>query len=128
MKKVMTILAAGILVLFIGNPTSASGDGGDMDSSGGKAAMAEAIEHAEEAKSHKAHTNHIRDHAKESLEYVKKAEIAAIESENTAGRAHISEAIQHLVEAIKHADMGHAQIASEHVTDALHEMYQFMEK
>ena len=71
MKKVMTILTAGILVLFFINPISASGYGGGNDSSGGKVAMAEAIEHA---------------------------------------------------------DMGHTQIASELVTDALQEMYQFMEK
>lgn len=128
MKKIIAILGAGILVFFFNNPINASGYSGETDSSGGKAAMAEAIEHAEEAKSHKAHADHIHDHAKESLEYVKKAEMAAIESGNTEGRVHITEAIQQLVEAIKHADMGHTRIASEHVAGALHEMYQFMEK
>ena len=128
MKNIFTILAAGILALFISNSINASGYGGGTDSSGGKESMAEAIEHAEEAKSHKAHADHIHDHAKESLEYVKKAEIEAIEGGNTAGRVHITEANQHLVEAIKHADKGHAHIASEHVADALQEMYQFMEK
>lgn len=90
--------------------------------------MAEAIEHAKEAKTHKAHVDHIIEHAKMSLEYVKKAEIEVIEHENNKGRVHITESIQHLVEAIRHAKMGHTAIATEHIADALEQMNKFLIK
>ena len=47
MKNIFTILAAGILVLFLSNPVSAEDYFGETDSAGGKDAMAEAIKHAE---------------------------------------------------------------------------------
>lgn len=127
MKNISTILAAGILVLFFSSQISASGFLGETES-GGAGFIAEAIEHAETAKSHKAHANHIHDHAKMSLEYVKKAEAEAIEHGNIKGRVHITAAIQHLVKAIKHAEIGHAHIASEYVADALEDMRQFSTK
>jgi flavodoxin len=125
MKNISTILVAGILALFFSSQISASGFFGDTES-GGADYMAEAIEHAEEATEHKAHAEHIHKHAKKSLKYVKKAEMEAIEHGNTEGRTHITASIQHLVEAIKHAEMGHASIAVEYVTDALIDMRQFM--
>ena len=128
MKNISTILAAGILAFFFSSQVSASGYLGETESGGGAGFMAEAIEHAEEAKSHKAHADHIHKHAKKSLEYVKKAEIEAIEYGNTEGRVHITESIQHLVEAIRHAKKGHADIAGEHLADALEEMRQFTTK
>ncbi len=124
MKNSSTILAAGILVIFFSSQISASGLIGDIEAEGASF-MAEAIEHAEEAKKHKAHADHIHKHAKKSLKYVKKVEMKAIEYENTKGRAHITAAIQHLVEAIKHAKIGRAHIASEYVADALEDMRQF---
>ncbi len=127
MKNISTILAAGILALFFSGQINASGYSGETES-GGVGFMAEAIEHAKEAKSHKAHANHIHKHAKKSLEYVQKAEIEAIEHGNTEGRVYITESIQHLVEAIRHAKMGHTDIAGEHIADALEEMHQFTSK
>lgn len=127
MKNISTILAAGILVLFFSSQISASGFLGETES-GGAGFIAEAIEQAKTAKSHKAHANHIHYHAKRSLEYVKKAEIEAIEHGNTKGRVHITAAIQHLVKAIKQAKIGHAHIASEYVADALEDMRQFSTK
>ncbi len=127
MKKLSTILAAGILAFFFSSQIGASGIFAQTGT-GGTSFMAEAIEHAEIARKHKAHAEHIHDHAKESLEYVKKAEIEAIEHRNTEGRVHITSAIQHLVEAIRHAKIGHATIASEYVTDALEDMQKFMTK
>jgi hypothetical protein len=125
MKNISTILAAGVLAFFFSSQISASGIF-SKTGTGGTSSMAEAIEHAEIAKKHKAHAEHIHDHAKESLEYVKKAEIEAIEHGNSKGRVHITSAIQHLVEAIRHAKIGHAAIAVEYVTDALEDMHQFM--
>lgn len=127
MKNISTILAVGILALFFSGQINASGYSGETES-GAVGFMAEAIEHAKEAKSHKAHANHIHKHAKKSLEYVKKAEIEAIEHGNTEGRVYITESIQHLVEAIRHAKMGHTDIAGEHIADALEEMHQFASK
>jgi len=125
MKNGIIILVSIMLVLFFSGQVVASDTPGDMDP-GGVRSMAEAIKHAETAKTHKAHADHIHEHAKESLKYVKKAEMEAHEHGNTAGKEHITESIQHLVEAIKHAEMGHARIAAAHVEDALVEMYQFM--
>ncbi len=125
MKNILTIFITGILVLLFNSQISAF-DFLDETGPGGVGYMAEAMEHAETAKSHKAHPKHIHDHAKESLEYVKKAQIEAIEHGNIKGRKHITAAIQHLVKAIEHADIGHAHIASEYVADALEDMRQFM--
>ena len=126
MKNILSILIPGILIFFFSSEISASGE--ETKSAGGIGFMTEAIKHAEIAKTHKAHAEHIRQHAKMSLKYVKKAEIEAIEDGNTMGRTHITESIRHLVEAISHAKMGHTDIASEHVTDALEEMRRFTTK
>nr|HQU62428.1 small metal-binding protein SmbP [Nitrosomonas sp.] len=66
------------------------------------------------------------DHAKMSLEYVKKAEIEAHKKNREEGKSHIAGAIQHLVKAIEHAEMGHSRIAGEHIEDALLEMQQYV--
>ncbi|SEQ91444.1 Small metal-binding protein [Nitrosomonas sp. Nm51] len=127
MKNLSACLVAGIFTLFLSYPINAS-DFLDTEFDGGKSLMLEAIEHAKTAKSHKAHADHILEHAKESLEYVKKAEIAAIEQNNTEGRVHITESIQQLVETINHAKEGHTLIATEHLTGALQAMRQFVEQ
>lgn len=122
MKNIPSILIASMLALFLIGEISASGN---TESEKAITFMAEAIKHAEMAKTHKAHAEHIHQHAEASLEYVKKAEAEAIENENTGGRGHITESLRHLVQAINHAKAGHADIASEHITDALEEMRQF---
>jgi len=127
MNKLTIILAATLLALFLSSPITASDSPGDMDP-GGVLSMAEAIKHAETARTHKAHAEHIHEHAKESLKYVKKAEMEAYEHGNTAKKQHITESIQHLIEAIKHAEMGHTRIANTHIEDALLEMNQFMDQ
>lgn len=124
MRNILSILPAGILLLFFSSGISALEYSGKTES-GGVDSMLEAIKHAEIARTHKAHAEHILKHAEKSLEYVKRAEIETIESGNDKGRAHITESIRHLVEAINHAKMGHADIASEHITDALEKMHQF---
>lgn len=128
MKNISTILAAGIFAIFFSSQIVASGYLEKTESGEEAGFMAEAIEHAEEAKTHKAHVDHVIEHAKMSLKYVKKAEIEAIELGDNKGRVHITGSIQHLVEAIRHAKMGHAEIAVEHVSDALEEMRQFISK
>ncbi|MCP5242670.1 MAG: hypothetical protein H6940_04425 [Burkholderiales bacterium] len=125
MKNLPTCLAIGIFTLFFSHSLNASDFSGSK-SDGGKTFMLEAIEHAKTAKSHKAHADHIHEHAKKCLEFVKKAEIAAIEQNNTEGRAHITTSIQHLIEAIRHAENGQAHIATEHLEDALQAMHQFV--
>ena len=125
MRNIPFILIAAMLALFLIGEISASGIPGNTESGKAAAFMAEAIKHAEMAKTHKAHAEHIHKHAEASLEYVKKVEAEVIENENGGGREHITESIRHLVQAINHAKVGHADIASEHVTDALEEMRQF---
>lgn len=125
MRNIPSILIAAMLALFLIGEIGASGNPGDTESGKATAFMVEAIKHAEMAKTHKAHAEHIHKHAEASLEYVKKAEAEAIENENSGGRVHITESIRHLVQAINHAKAGHADIASEHVTDALEEMRRF---
>jgi len=124
MRNILSILATGILVLFFSSGIYALEYSAKTESVG-LDSMLEAIKHAEMAKTHKAHAEHILKHAEKSLDYVKKAEIETIEFGHDKGRAHITESIRHLVEAISHAKMGHADIASEHITDALEEMHQF---
>lgn len=85
MNRLIIILAATMLALFFSSQINASDSPGDMDP-GGVRSMAEAIKHAETAKTHKAHAEHIHEHAKESLKYVKKAEVEAYEHGNTTGR------------------------------------------
>ncbi|SEN44931.1 small metal-binding protein SmbP [Nitrosomonas marina] len=118
-----------ILVIFslLFNTLANASNYKDDDFDGGKRWMLEAIDHAKTAKSHKAHAHHIHEHAKESLKYVKKAEIVAIEQNNTEGRVHITTAIQHLVKAINQADDGRSRIAIEHLSIALEAMRQFTE-
>lgn len=126
MRNILSILMAAMFALFLMGEISASSYSGNAESEKATAFMVEAIKHAEMAKTHKAHAEHIHKHAEASLECVKKAEAEAIENENTEGRRHITESIRHLVEAINHAKVGHADIASEHITDALEEMRQFI--
>lgn len=124
MRNILSFLTVGILVLFFGSKISALEYSAKTESVGVEP-MLKAIKHAEMAKTHKAHAEHIFKHAEKSLEYVKKAEIETIEFGNDKGRARITESIRHLAEAISHAKMGHTDIASEHITDALEEMYLF---
>jgi len=126
MRNIPSILIAAMLALFLIGEISASGYSGNTESEKATAFMMKAIKHAEMARTHKAHAEHIHKHAEASLEYVKKAEAEAIDNENTEEKRHITESIRHLVQAITHAKAGHADIASEHVTDALEEMRQFI--
>lgn len=128
MKNILTILAAGFFAIIFSSHISASGSTEKTESGRAAVYMAEAIEHAEEAKTHKAHADHVIEHAKKSLKFVKKAEIETIEHGNNEGRVFITEAIQSLVEAISHAKMGHTIIATEHVAAALEQMRQFVDK
>lgn len=128
MRNILTIFAAGLFTLFFSSQIGASGYTEKTGSDGAAGYMAEAIEHAEEAKTHKAHADHIIEHAKTSLKYVKKAEIETIEHENNEGRVYITETIQHLVEAINHAKMGHTIIATELIAAAIEQMRQFINK
>lgn len=125
MKNILTILVPGFFVIFFSSQIGASGYTEKNESGGAASYMTEAIKHAEEAKTHKAHTDHIIEHAKKSLKYVQKAEIATIEHGNGERRVYVTEAIQHLVEAISHAKMGHTIIATEHIAVALEQMRQF---
>ncbi|SFK34590.1 Small metal-binding protein [Nitrosomonas aestuarii] len=124
MKNFTANLVICFFTLFLNSQINASGFFGSSDSEGKSGLMAEAIKYAELAKTHKAHPEEIHEYAKMSLEYVKKAEIQAIEHDNTQARTHITESLRRLVEAIKHARMGHARIATEYIDDALVEMYQ----
>lgn len=126
MRNIPSILIAAMLALFLIGEISASGYSGDTESERATAFMMEAIKHAEMARTHKAHAEHIHKHAEASLEYVKKVEAEAIGNANAEERKHITESIRHLVQAINHAKVEHADIASEHVTDALEEMRQFI--
>ncbi len=119
MKNILIILTAGIFVFFFSSQLSAE-SGKEIGFM-----MEEAIKHAEEAKTHKEHAKHVKKHAKLSLKSIKKAEIEAIKHEDPEGRPHMTAAIKNLVEAIKQAKMGRALIATEYVTIALEEMYQF---
>lgn len=125
MRNITPILITTISMFFLIGEISASDSSENTGTGKAIIYMTEAIKHAEIAKNHKAHAEHIRKHAEKSLEFVKKTEVDSIENENTTGRAHITESIRHLVEAISHAKVGHADIANEHVTDALEEMRQF---
>lgn len=128
MKNILTILAAGFVTVFFSGQISASGYAEKNESERAVGYMAEAIEHAEEAKTHKAHADHIIEHAKTSLKFVKKAEIETIEHGDNEGREYITEAIQNLVEAINHAKMGHSIIATEQIAAAIEQMRLFVKK
>jgi hypothetical protein len=124
MRKILSILAGGMLVLFFSGGINAFEYSAKTESVGVDS-MLQAIKYAETAKTHKAHPEHILKNAEKSLEYAKKAEIETIELGSDKGRAYITDSIRHLVEAISSAKMGHTDIASEHITDALEEMHQF---
>ncbi len=124
MKNFATNLVVCFFTLFLSSQVNATGFFGNSDSVEQSDLIAEAIKYAELAKTHKAHPEEIHEYAKTSLEYVKKAEIQAIEHDNTQERTHITESLRHLIEAIKHARMGHARIATEYIDDALVAMYQ----
>lgn len=128
MRNIQIILAAGLFTMFFSSQIVASGYKEKIESDAATGYMAEAIEHAEEARTHKAHADHIIEHAKTSLEYVKKAEIEAIEHGNNEGRIYITETIRNLVEAINHAKMGHTIIATELIAAAIEQMRQFISK
>lgn len=126
MKNILSILAMAAGVLLFSNGINASGYANKTESGEeGVGSMIQAIKYAEMAKTHKAHAEHILQHAEKSLEFAKKAEAEAIAGGNDKGRRPITESIRHLVEAINHAKMGHTDIASEHITDALEQMHQF---
>ena len=128
MKNIYTTLAIGILVLFFISQVSASGYSGKTESGGEAGSMAEAIKHAEMAKTHKGDAKKLLHHAERSLKYAKKAEKETTGKGNARGVAHITASITHLEEAIQNAKAGHAEIAIEHVDDALEEMHQFVAK
>jgi len=73
-------------------------------------------------------TKKILQHAEMSLKYAQDADDEAIENINTQGAEHITASIAHLEEAIKHAKMGHADVASKHIDEALNEMHQYTAK
>ncbi len=124
MRNILSILAAGILMLFFNSGIYAL-ENSTKTEPAGIDSMLEAIKHAEMAKTHKAHAEQILQHAEKSLHYVTQAEIKTIEAGNDEKRVSVTESIRHLVEAISHAKVGHADIASEHITDALEEMHRF---
>lgn len=125
MKNVAVLIITGVLVFFAGGLIGSAG-ASDSNETAGVDSMLEAIRHAEEAKTHKAHPEHMHDHAKTSLEHVKKAKIEAYEKGREKGESHITGAIQHLVKAIEHAEMGHSSIAGEHIERALLEMQRYI--
>jgi hypothetical protein len=125
MKKIAVFITTGVLIFFLGGLINSIG-ATENNETAGVESMREAIKHAEEAKTHKAHPEHMHDHAKMSLEHVKKAKIEAYEKGRKEGEAHVSGAIQHLVKAIEHAEKGHSKIAGEHIEDALLEMQRYV--
>ncbi|MCP5246179.1 MAG: hypothetical protein H6937_09600 [Burkholderiales bacterium] len=133
MKNTSTIIAVGILALLFSGQISAAGYGGQTDSmdkaqteSIGKSDyLSEAIKHAEMAQANNADAKKILQHAEKSLAFDRKAEKQVLGKGNSKEAEHITASIKHLEEAIKHAKMGHANVASLHVNDALKEMHQF---
>ncbi|AEJ02279.1 hypothetical protein Nit79A3_2509 [Nitrosomonas sp. Is79A3] len=126
MRKISALLAVGFLALIFNNQISASGYGSKTESQGKISdSMTETIKHAEMAKAHGSDAKQILQHAERSLKYAKEAEKEAIAKGNTKGADHINASIKHLDHAIEHAKMGHADVASKHITDALSEMHKF---
>jgi len=129
MKKISTILAVSTLVLFFSSQISASGYGGQVESAEKTGnSMTEAIKHAEMAKAHGNDAKEILKHAEMSLQYAHATDVKAISKINVSGVEHINASIKHLEEAVKHAKMGHADIASKHINAALDEMHAYTPK
>ena len=126
MKNITIIIAVSIFTLFFNSQIIASGYSGKTESGESASSMAEAIKHAEMAKAHADDPKKILQHAEKSLEYDKKTEKEASGKGNARGVAHINASIKHLDEAIKHAKMGHADVASKHIDSALEEMHEFV--
>lgn len=125
MKNIIIIITVSIFTLFFNSQIIASEYSGKTKSGGAAVSIAEAIKHAEMAKAHADDPQKIVQHAEKSLEYDKKAEKEASGKGNARGVAHIAASIKHLDEAIKHAKMGHADVASKHIDNALEEMHEF---
>lgn len=126
MRNMSMLLAVGVLALFFNNSISASGYGSKAESEGKASdSMTETIKHAEMAKAHGGDAKQILQHAERSLKYAKEAEKEAVAKGNAKGVDHITASINHLDHAIEHAKMGHADVASKHITDALSEMHKF---
>ena len=140
MKNIITIIAVSIFALSFNSQIIASGYSGETKSEKkaeskikGEAEkeagfVAEAIKHAEMAKAHEDDEKKILQHAEMSLKYAQDADDKAIEDINTQGAEHITASIGHLEEAIEHAKMGHADVASKHIGEALNEMHQYTVK
>ncbi|AEJ01670.1 hypothetical protein Nit79A3_1868 [Nitrosomonas sp. Is79A3] len=129
MNNISTILAAGILVIFFSSQVSAAGYGGQAQSEGkATSSIDEAIKHAEMAKAHGDDAKEILKHAEISLKYAKDTVVEVIEKINISGMERIDASIKHLEEAIKHAKLGHADVASKHIDAALNEMHAYSAK
>ena len=63
-----------------------------------------------------------------SLKYTHDATVKDIEKINILGIERIDASIKHLEEAIKHAKIGHADVASKHIDAALNEMHAYSAK
>lgn len=129
MKKISTILAVSILVFFFSSQISASGYGGKTGfGENVNINMAKAIDHADMAKAHENDAKEILKHAETSLIYAQQAAAKAIDNINVPGMEHIDASIRHLEEAIEHAKMGHADVASKHIDAALDDMHAYTAK
>ncbi len=118
MKKVLTILAIGVLALFISSQINASETG----------SLADAIKHAEMAKTHGDDEKKLLHHVEMSLKHVEEIDREALGKVNAEEEKLINAAIMHLQEAISHAEMDHADAASKSIDKALKEMRQFSAK
>ncbi|PSJ17758.1 small metal-binding protein SmbP [Nitrosomonas supralitoralis] len=109
MKAISTIIAMGILALFLSAQASASDAPEKM----------KAMEHIDEAIKHgkMGHAKELLEHAKESRNDAKAALAAGAD-------AHMEQAVKHLDEAIKHAEMGHADEATKHAEEAHSHMHE----
>ncbi len=125
MKNILTILIAALLALCFSSQISASEYSVKTESGEAAGFIAEAIKYAEIAKTHGDDAKKILQHVEMSLKYAQDAEDEAIEDINTQGGEHITASIAHLEEAIKHAKMRHADVASKHINEALNEMHQY---
>lgn len=129
MKNISTILAASILALFFSSQVSAAGYGEQAQSEGKAISpIDEAIKHAEMARAHGDNAKEILKHAEMSLKYTHDATVKDIEKINILGMERIDASIKHLEEAIKHAKIGHADVAGKHINAALNEMHAYSAK
>ncbi len=124
MKNIITILAASVLVLFFSSQISASGYSGKTEAGGVAGSTAEAIKHAEMAKTHGDDAKKILQHGEMSLKYMEEVDRETVGKVNVEEDKHINGAVMHLKEAISHAEMGHADVANKHISEALNDMRQ----